>query len=68
MTVKKTSQGIEIRDFQHYWKTPTRDGHEFVFAYGADHHSTRTFRVRVKHSDRERGYAGRWQPKKSKRS
>lgn len=68
MTVKKLPKGIEINNYQHYWKNPTRYGHEFVFAYGPDHRSTKTFRVQVNHADRERGHNGRWQPRKPKRS
>lgn len=64
--IKSNKKKLTISDFQKYWKTPTKHGHEFTFAYGKNFKDTKIFTVEVKHSDKIRSKDGRWSPIKIK--
>ena len=62
--IKTNKNKIVISDFQHYWKTATKHGHEFTFAHGKNFKDEKVFTVEVKHSDKMRDRNGRWSPVK----
>lgn len=65
--IKTNKNKTVISNFQKYWKTPTKHGHEFTFAYGKNFKDTKLFTVEVKHTDRVRSKDGRWNSIKIKK-
>ena len=65
--IKTNKNKTVISNFQKYWKTTTKHGHEFTFAYGKNFKDTKLFTVEVKHTDRVRSKDGRWNSIKIKK-